>query len=211
MIRVALVDDQDAFRVGMRALLSTIAGVTVVAEAANGRDALAVVARERPDIVLMDVRMPQVDGIAATRAIRERVPTTRVLVLTTFDDDEIVRAAIAAGACGYLLKAAPVEDIGAVLALAMKGYTAFAPGLVTTPETPPFFAEVPPDALAALTPRERDVLRELGTGATNRIVAERLGLSEGTVRNYVTRILAQLALTSRTQAALFARSQFDRP
>jgi DNA-binding NarL/FixJ family response regulator len=211
MIRVAIVDDQDAFRIGMRALLSTIGEVIVVGEAANGRDALAVVIRERPDVVLMDVRMPHVDGIAATRAIRERVPETRVLVLTTFDDDEIVRAAVAAGACGYVLKAAPVEEIYAVLALAMKGYTAFAPGLVTTTDTPPFLADVPPDALAALTPRERDVLRELGTGATNRVVAERLGLSEGTVRNYVTRILAQLALTSRTQAALFARSQFDRP
>jgi DNA-binding NarL/FixJ family response regulator len=209
-MRVVLVDDQDAFRLGMRALLSTIPNVTVVAEAANGRDAVAVTARERPDIVLMDLRMPLVDGIAATRAIRARTPSARVLVLTTFDDDELVREAIAAGAAGYLLKASPVDDIGAVLALAMKGYAAFAPGIIGESTAPSFFHDVPPDALTGLTPRERDVLRELGTGSTNRRIAERLGLTEGTVRNYVTRILSQLGLTSRTQAALFARSQLDR-
>jgi DNA-binding NarL/FixJ family response regulator len=208
-IRVVLVDDQDAFRIGMRALLSTIPGVTVVGEAGNGRDAVAVAARERPDIVLMDLRMPLVDGIAATRAIRARTPSTRILALTTFDDDDLVRKAIAAGAAGYLLKASPVDDIGAVLTLAMKGYAAFAPGIIGTESAPAFFAEVPADALAALTPRERDVLNEMGTGASNRAIGERLGLTEGTVRNYVTRILSQLGLTSRTQAALFARSHLD--
>jgi len=209
-IRVVIVDDQDAFRLGMRALLSTIPGVIVVGEASDGRDAVAVAARERPDIVLMDLRMPVVDGIAATRAIRAQTPTTRILVLTTFDDDDLVRKAIAAGAAGYLLKASPVDDIGAVLALAMKGYAAFAPGIIGEENAPSFFTDVPPGAIAALTPRERDVLNELGTGATNRDIAERLGLTEGTVRNYVTRILSQLALSSRTQAALFARSQLDR-
>ncbi len=194
----------------MRALLSTLPGVTVVGEAGNGRDAVAVTARERPDIVPMDLRMPLVDGIAATRAIRARTPSAKVLVLTTFDDDELVRDAIAAGAAGYLLKASPVDDIGAVLSLAMRGYAAFAPGIIAEGVAPPFFAEVPPGALERLTPREHDVLRELGTGATNRAIAERLGLTEGTVRNYVTRILSQLGLTSRTQAALFARSQPDR-
>jgi DNA-binding NarL/FixJ family response regulator len=131
-------------------------------------------------------------------------------VLTTFDDDELVHDAIAAGAAGYLLKASPVEDIGAILTLAMKGYAAFAPGIIAESKAPSFFDDVPPDALIGLTPRERDVLRELGTGTTNRGIAERLGLTEGTVRNYVTRILSQLGLTSRTQAALFARSQLDR-
>ena len=209
-MRVVIVDDQDAFRIGMRALLSTIPGVIVVGEAANGRDAVAVTARERPDIVLMDLRMPLVDGIAATRAIRARTPTAKVLVLTTFDDDELVRDAIAAGATGYLLKASPVDDIGAVLTLAMKGYAAFAPGIIGESKAPAFLDDVPPDALIGLTPRERDVLRELGMGATNRGIAEKLGLTEGTVRNYVTRILSELGLTSRTQAALFARSQLDR-
>jgi DNA-binding NarL/FixJ family response regulator len=209
-IRVVIVDDQDAFRLGMRALLSTIPGVSVVGEASNGRDAVAVTVRERPDIVLMDLRMPVVDGVAATRAIRAQTPSARILVLTTFDDDDLVRKAIAAGAAGYLLKASPVDDIGAVLALAMKGYAAFAPGIIGQHNAPSFFTDVPPGALATLTPRERDVLRELGTGATNRAIAERLGLTEGTVRNYVTRILSQLALSSRTQAALFARSQLDR-
>ncbi len=193
----------------MRALLSTIPGVTVAGEANNGRDAVTVTARERPDIVLMDVRMPLVDGIAATRAIRARTPSVKILVLTTFDDDDLVRRAIAAGAVGYLLKASPVDDIGAVLALAMKGYAAFAPGIIGADSAPALFADVPPGALSALTPRERDVLNEMGTGASNRAIAERLGLTEGTVRNYVTRILSQLGLTSRTQAALFARSQVD--
>jgi len=208
--RVVIVDDHDAFRLGLRSLLSTIAGVTVVGEARNGREAVDVAAREQPHIVLMDLRMPVVDGIAATRSIRTRTPAIKVLVLTTFDDDDLVREAIAAGASGYLLKASPVEDIGAVLALTMRGYAAFAPGIIADDTTPSFFADVPPEALSALTPRERDVLRELGTGATNRIVAERLGLTEGTVRNYVTRILSHLAVKSRTQAALFARSQLDR-
>ncbi len=208
-MRVVIVDDQAAFRIGMRALLSTIAGVTVVGEAGNGREAVAVTARERPDIVLMDLRMPLVDGIAATRAIRARTPSAKVLVLTTFDDDALVRDAIAAGATGYLLKASPVDDIGAVLTLAIKGYAAFAPGIIAENTAPSFFEDVPLEALSGLTPRERDVLRELGTGATNRAIAERLGLTEGTVRNYLTRIFSQLGLTSRTQAALFARSQLD--
>ncbi len=167
-------------------------------------------AREQPDIVPMDLRMPVADGIAATRSIRARTPSPKVLVLTTFDDDDLVREAIAAGAAGYLLKASPVEDIGAVLALTMRGYAAFAPGIIADDTPPAFFAGIPPEALAALTPRERDVLRELGTGATNRIVAQRLGLTEGTVRNYVTRILSHLAVKSRTQAALFARSLLER-
>jgi DNA-binding NarL/FixJ family response regulator len=209
-VRIVVVDDQEAFRVGMKALLSTIPGMLVVGEAANGREALTVVLRERPDIVLMDVRMPIVDGIAATLAIRSRLPSVKVLVLTTFDDRELVQKAILAGAAGYLLKAAPADEIGALIRLTVNGYAAFAPGIVHEHTVPAWFEDVPSDAMQSLTSRERDVLRELGRGATNRQVAGRLGLTEGTVRNYVTRILNQLALRSRTEAALYARSQFER-
>jgi DNA-binding NarL/FixJ family response regulator len=209
-VRIVLVDDQEAFRIGMKALLSTIPGMLVIGEAGNGRDALTVAVRERPDIVLMDLRMPIVDGIAATRAIRSRLPAVKVLVLTTFDDAELVHQAILAGAAGYLLKAAPAEDIGAVIRLTLQGYASFAPGIVHQHTVPSWFEDVPRDAMSGLTARERDVLRELARGATNKEVAERLTLTEGTVRNYVTRILNALALRSRTEAALFARSQFDR-
>jgi DNA-binding NarL/FixJ family response regulator len=208
--RILLADDQDTFRIGMKALLSTIPGMHVVGEAGNGRDALAVAVRERPDIVLMDLRMPVVDGIAATRTIRARLPSVKVLVLTTFDDDDLVHKAILAGASGYLLKAAPADDIGALIRLTLRGYASFAPGILHPETVPPWFENVPANALQTLTARECDVLRELARGATNKGIAERLGLTEGTVRNYVTRILSQLALRSRTEAALFARSQFER-
>jgi DNA-binding NarL/FixJ family response regulator len=206
MISIVIADDQAAFRRGLRALLSTVRGVQVVGEAADGREAVTLAARLKPDVVLMDLRMPTMDGVAATRELRTTVPDVKILVLTTFDDDELVRSAIDAGAAGYVLKDTPADDLADLIRITRKGYSSFAPGLVrgdAAVRADDVLATIP----ASLTPRERDVLRELATGATNREIAAALGLGEGTVRNYVTRILSQLNLRTRTEAALFARAR----
>jgi DNA-binding NarL/FixJ family response regulator len=204
-----IADDQSAYRVGLRALLSTLRGIEIVGEAADGCEAIAICSRMRPDVVLMDIRMPVMDGIAATRELSKKLPATKILVLTTFDDDELVRAAVAAGAAGYVLKDTPADDLAAIIEITRRGYSTFAPGLVVDDRGPA--AQQPTDDyVAMMTERERDVLRELAAGASNKRIASTLGITEGTVRNYMTRILSQLGLSSRTQAALAARSILER-
>ncbi|MBD5604577.1 MAG: response regulator transcription factor [Candidatus Eremiobacteraeota bacterium] len=208
--RLVIADDQSAYRVGLRALLSTLRGIEIVGEAADGCEAISICSRVRPDVALMDIRMPVMDGIAATRELSKSLPATRILVLTTFDDDELVRAAVAAGAAGYVLKDTPADDLAAIIGITRRGYSTFGPGLVcdvddSTPSAQPARAH-----LGAMTERERDVLRELAIGASNKRIATTLGISDGTVRNYMTSILSQLGLSSRTEAALAARSIFER-
>ncbi len=204
--RVVVADDQEPFRIGIRALLSTIPGVSVCGEARNGREAVDVAMLQMPDVLLMDIRMPVMDGIAATRELHRRAPAIRVLVLTTFDDDELVRAAVSAGAAGYVLKDTPAEDLGDLIAITRKGYASFAPGIVRASAAGPTPFDDPLASLRGLTERERAVLRELGIGATNKDIAQTLGISDGTVRNYVSRILLHLGVRSRTEAALLARA-----
>lgn len=206
IIRVVIVDDQEAYRIGLRALLSTVGDVVVVGEAADGRAAIDVCVRTTPDVVLMDIRMPVMDGIAATRLLIATMSNAKVLVLTTFDEDASVRAAVAAGALGYVLKDTPAEDMADLIRMTSKGYASFGPGLVRKAPGVPSIVEDPIDLFQKLTSRERDVLRELAAGATNRNIGLALGLGEGTVRNHVTRILAQLGVQTRTEAALLARS-----
>lgn len=205
--RLVIADDQAEFRYGLRALLSTVAGVRVVAEAVDGAAAIAACLRQRPDVVLMDIRMPNVDGIAATRELRRLLPLLRVLVLTTFHDEALVREAIVAGAAGYVLKDTPGDELGELIAMTRKGYAAFAPGVpfARVISGPPAEDAELAAKFAGLTERERAVLREIGNGATNRDIAQALFITEGTVKNYVTRILAQLGVRSRTEAALAAR------
>lgn len=207
-IRVLVVDDQPLVREGIASLLALEPGLTVVGTAADGAEAVAIAEQARPDVVLMDVRMPTVDGVAAAQALRNRLPRVRVLMLTTFDDEEYVLSSLRAGAAGYLLKDLPAAELAQAVRLAHAGIDQHNPAVIDRllgaldraagqgrPAPPP----VP------LTPRERDVLRLLAEGASNREIARRLYLSEGTVKNHVSNILSRLGLRDRTQAALYAR------
>jgi DNA-binding NarL/FixJ family response regulator len=210
-IRVVIADDQALFREGLRTLLSTRPEVEVVGEAVNGLEVMAVVAHERPSVVLMDLRMPIMDGIQATARMRERFPDIPVLVLTTFDDDASLFGALRAGAAGYLLKDVSSETLIAALQAATRGES-FLQSTVTGRVVAAFARlmeeerGVRADALVLpLSPREREILGLLGTGASNKEIADRLCLAEGTVKNHVTNILSKLDVRDRTQAALRAR------
>ncbi len=210
MIRVLLVDDQNLIRQGLKALLELEPDLQVVGEGENGQSAIALVETLQPDVVLMDIRMPVMDGVAATREICQQFPATKVLVLTTFDDEQYVAEALRYGAMGYLLKDTPSEELAAAIRSVHKGYTQLGPGLVekiiakvpTVAPPPPS----PPPSWDELTPREQEVLRLIAKGASNREIAQLLYISEGTVKNHVTNILNRLNLRDRTQAAIFANS-----
>jgi DNA-binding NarL/FixJ family response regulator len=211
MIRVLLVDDQSLIRQGLRVLLELEPDLQVVGEAENGKTAIEMVEKLQPDVVLMDVRMPIMDGVAATQEILQRFVGTKVLVLTTFDDDEYLAAALRYGAMGYLLKDTPSEELAAAIRAVHKGYTQLGPGLVEKIIAKvPAVAPIPTASLQSgwddLTPREKEVLRLIAKGASNREIAQALFISEGTVKNHVTNILNRLHLRDRTQAAIFANS-----
>jgi DNA-binding NarL/FixJ family response regulator len=207
-IRVLVVDDQDLVRAGLVMIVNSQDDLHVVAEAANGKEALAQVLRHRVDVVLMDVRMPELDGIAATVAIQELPDPPRVIVLTTFDLDENAFAALRAGASGFLVKSAQAEEVVAAIRTVHRGDAVIAPTttrrlLDRVAPTLPGPTVVPP-GLARLTEREREVLLEVATGASNAEIAERLFLSESTVKTHVARLLAKLGLRDRVQLAVFA-------
>ncbi|MGA7935169.1 MAG: response regulator transcription factor [Kovacikia sp.] len=206
MIRLLLVDDQSLIRRGMKALLKSDADLQVVGEAADGQEAIVQVGALRPDVVLMDVRMPVMDGVAATKEICQRFPETKVLILTTFDDEEYVKQALLHGAVGYLLKDTPFEDLTQAIRLVQKGYTQIAPGLASKAVAVQPAVPSPPPGWDGLTPREQEILRLIAQGASNREIAQTLYISEKTVRNHVTNILGQLNLRDRTQAAIFVHS-----
>lgn len=210
MIRVLLVDDQSIIRQGLKALLELEPDLQVVGDAENGQSAIQQVEALQPDVVLMDIRMPVMDGIAATRSICQRYAGTKVLVLTTFDDDAYVAEALKVGASGYLLKDMPSEELAAAIRAVHKGYAQLGPGLVqkVISKVPTRMAQsgnLPP-GLTELTPREWEVLRLIATGASNHEIADSLYISEGTVKNHVTNILRRLNLRDRTQAAILANS-----
>lgn len=206
MIRLLLVDDQDLFRQGLASLLSIEPDLEVVGQATNGNDAIALTRTLQPDVVLMDVRMPLCDGVQATREIHQHYPWMRILVLTTFDDDEYILQSLQVGALGYLLKRTPTKDIAAAIRSVSQGYTQLGPTI-----GPKVFAKLKPTAPSAhpnqdsLSKREMAVLRLIGQGKNNAEVAHALYLSEGTVKNYVTQILSKLEMRDRTQVALWAQ------
>lgn len=211
MISIVLVDDQHLIRQGLKALLELESDLQVVGEAENGQMAIALVASMQPDVVLMDIRMPVMDGVAATKEITQRFPNTKVLVLTTFDDDQYVAEALRYGAMGYLLKDTPSEELAGAIRSVHRGYTQLGPGLVEKimaqlPIPAPATDLAPPSCWDELTPREQEVLRLIAKGASNREIAKSLYISEGTVKNHVTNILNRLNLRDRTQAAIFANS-----
>ena len=206
MIRVLICDDQHVVCEGLRAILSTSPDIEVVGLAHDGAEALDLAATVRPDVVLMDLKMPVVNGVQATRELRARFPNVRVLILTTYDADEWVFDAIRAGASGYLLKDAPREALVAGVLGTAGGKTHVDPAVAGK-----LFARVvqgtpgPASALlASLTERERQVLGLLGRGLSNAAIAQQLHVAEGTVRNHVSAVLSKLDLADRTQAALLA-------
>ncbi|MGW3417582.1 response regulator [Streptomyces phaeochromogenes] len=210
-VRVLVVDDQRLIRDGIASLLAIRPGIAVVGTAVDGRDAVAKTLELGPDVVLMDVRMPEMDGIEAVAVLRGRAPECRVVMLTTFEDEEYVVQALRAGAHGYLLKDLPAEELAHAVRLAHAGVTQLDSSVArhltaSLPAPTPAPTASPSRTVAAvLSPRETDILRLVAQGHTNREIAARLYLSEGTVKNHVSRILTRLALRDRTQAALRAR------
>ena len=204
-VRVLVVDDQRLIRDGIASLLGLQPGVTVVGTAANGREAVEQAVTLQPDVVLMDVRMPEVDGIAALETLRRRAPGCRVVMLTTFDDEEYVVPALRAGAAGYLLKDLPARELAGAVRMAHAGVAQFDPAATARVAAALSPSTVDEEARLPLTARETDVLRLIARGATNREIAADLHLGEGTVKNHISRILTRLGLRDRTQAALYAR------
>jgi DNA-binding NarL/FixJ family response regulator len=210
MTSVLIADDQALVRVGLRKILETELELTVVDEAADGEDAVAAARRLRPDVVLMDIRMPVLDGIEATRRIVGAQPAVRVLILTTFGLDAYVYEALRAGASGFMLKDAPPEEIVAAIRIVASGEALLAPAvtravieeLVRRP-VPPAAVE-PPPALAELTTREREVLDLLARGLSNPEICARLVISEATAKTHVARILQKLSLRDRVQVVIYA-------
>jgi DNA-binding NarL/FixJ family response regulator len=205
-LRVMIVDDQAVVRLGFAALLESQADLTVVGSAGDGRQALRLAGQVRPDVVLMDIRMPVMDGIAATRELTAGGSPPRVLVLTTFDLDDYVYDALRAGASGFLLKDATPEEILAAVRVVGGGEALLAPG-VTRRLVAEFAARarlVPPPQLASLTPREREILLLVAAGLANGEIARRLCLAEQTVKSHVSAVLFKLGLRDRVQAVILA-------
>ncbi len=206
MIRVLICDDQDMIREGIQAILSTVPEIYVVGVASNGAQAIEAVEQWKPDVVLMDLNMPGVNGIHATRAIHEKHPQIRILALTTYDADEWVFDAIRAGAAGYLLKDSPRAILIQAITGTAEGKTYVDPAIAGKLFNHIAATTVSFDTSLAnrLSAREREVLRLLANGRSNTEIAAQLFLSEGTVRNYVSGIFDKLGVTDRTQAAVIA-------
>jgi DNA-binding NarL/FixJ family response regulator len=210
MIRVAIADDQELVRAGFRALVDSADDLEVVGEAANGAESLELVARERPDVVLMDIRMPQMDGVQATARIRAQddMEGVRILILTTFDLDEYVHEALRAGASGFLLKDTSPKDLLQAIRVVAGGDALLAPSvtrrLIAEFSARPRPDRTPPAALDALTEREREVLKLVARGMSNHEIADHLVVSPATVKTHVSRILAKLNARDRAQLVMVA-------
>jgi len=206
-VRVVIADDDDLMRAGLRAVLSTDAGIEVVGEAATGRSAVAEASRLRPDVVLMDVRMPDLDGIAATRELSALSPSVRVVILTTFEEDDYVFGGLRAGASGFLLKRTPPEELLAAIHTIAAGESLLSPSVtrrvIDRMARAPAPGVGPARGLDELTPREREVLGLIARGLSNGEIAEALTVEETTVKTHVKRILRKLGLRDRVQAVIF--------
>lgn len=222
MIRIVITDDQQLMRDGLKTILNLTKEIEVVGTASDGAEALEVAIREKPDLVLMDIRMPGVDGVAGTRLIREHLPEIKVLILTTFNDSDLIFDALNEGASGYLLKDMPAETIVQAIMTVQAGGVVLPPDLTaqvvaelkrsrsadghgeaTSPNNDSAkhtLIQMPEE----LTERELEVLKQLGYGLSNREIGELLFISEGTVKNHVSNLITKLGLRDRTQAAIFA-------
>ena len=209
MIRVLLVDDQELVRTGLRGILREPFGFDVVGECADGREVLATVAALAPDVVLMDARMPFVDGVQATRELRRREGSPPVLALTTFDDEEVLAGMLRAGAAGFVLKGVPAEDLQRAVRAVAEGGSWLDPA-VTARVLAIYRSAAPPPVAAdqadldALTGREREVLALIGRGKTNGEIAAELFVSEGTVKTHINHVFTKLRLRDRAAAVVFA-------
>lgn len=210
-IRILLVDDQALFREGLQTLLSVHDDLAIVGEAGNGETAVQMAQSLQPDVVLMDLRMPVLDGVAATRQISQSAPDVKVIVLTTFDDDEYVFDGLRAGAVGYMLKDVPSAKLVEAIRAAAQGESFLEPSVAAkvVAEFARLKEDKPADPQAELveplSERELEILQHVATGASNREIASALYITEGTVKNHVTNILGKLGVRDRTQAALKAR------
>ena len=204
-LRVVIADDQPMMRAGFKAVLEATGNIEVVAEAENGEEAVRAAREHSPDVVLIDIRMPEMDGIEATR----RMPTQRVLILTTFGLDEYIIDALRAGASGFLLKNAPTQEVIDAVRAVAAGDAVLSPAITRqlldqVGRRLPAPVSKTPDAVADLTEREREVLRMIAGGATNAEIAEALFVSEATVKSHVSNLLGKLGLRDRVQAVIFA-------
>lgn len=209
-IRILIVDDQALFREGLRTLLSVQPDFEIVGEAGNGEEGLKMAVQTRPDVVLMDLRMPVMDGVKTTERIKASLPACRVIVLTTFDDDELVFDGLRAGAIGYLLKDVSSNKLFDAVRAASRGEYFLLPAI--TAKVIAEFARIPRsnsnrahDSAETLSPREQEILRLVASGDSNKEIAERLVISEGTVKNHLSNILAKLSVKDRLQAVIRAR------
>jgi DNA-binding NarL/FixJ family response regulator len=207
MIRVLIADDQALVRTGFRVILNAEPDLEVVGEAADGRETIDAVRTQRPDVVLMDIRMPNLDGIEATRRLAAAAPAPRVLILTTFDLDQYVYEALRAGASGFLLKDASAEELLQAVRVVAAGEALLSPS-ITRRLIADYARRPPPNerpaALDELTPRELEVLRLIARGLSNRDIARKLVLGDATIKTHVARIFAKLDLHDRTQAVVLA-------
>lgn len=209
-ITILIVDDQRLMRDGLRTLLELEDDLAVVGEAGNGEEAIARCAELQPTIVLMDVRMPGIDGVEATRRLHAQWPNVKVIILTTFDEDEYIFEGLRAGALGYLLKAVSGDELADAIRRVAAGQALIDPAV--TRKVVDAFARLAPPARSinaglaeTLSERELDILKLVANGLSNRAIAERLYLAEGTVKNYVTSLLGKIGVRDRTQAALRGR------
>ncbi len=207
MIRVLVVDDEALVRSGLRMILEAAGDIAVVAEARDGADAVEAASRHRPDVVLMDVRMPGTDGLAGAAALAALPEPPRVIMLTTFDQDEYVHAALRAGAVGFLLKDTPPRDLAEAVRTVAAGNAMLAPTVTrrlisSFAERGPSVADQARARLGVLTERERDVVRAVARGLSNVEIARELDMAEATVKAHVSRALAKLGMTNRVQAAI---------
>ncbi len=206
-VRVLVVDDHQLFREGVRALLDSLDGIEVVGEAASGSEALSLAERALPDVVLMDVQMPDMTGLEATRRLLAAHPSVGVVIVTMFDDDETVFAAMRAGARGYVLKGAGQADLARAIEAVARGEAIYGPAVAG--RILQFFrasrTALPVDAFPDLTDREREVLDQIAAGKGNAAIARRLGITEKTVKNHVSNIYSKLHVADRAQAMLRAR------
>lgn len=211
MIRLLLVDDQSLVREGLKSLLEAQEDLTILAEADNGQAAVDAVSQDPPDVILMDVRMPIMDGVVATQTIMSRFPDMKILILTTFDDEAFVGDAVRAGAKGYLLKDTPSTELAEAIRMVHKGYTQLGPGILEKAMQGGGSSSAAPaidiSVFEELTPREQEVLELIAEGKSNREIASELYIAERTVKNHVNSILRTLDVRDRTQAAILVKQR----
>lgn len=206
-IKVLIVDDQTLVRQGLATLLALEEDLEIVGQAGDGEEAISQVGFLQPDVVLMDMRMPKKTGVEATQEICKRYPSVKVLVLTTYDEDDLIVGALKAGACGYLLKDSPSEKLATAIRAVKEGYTQLSPAV--TPKVVSLMhgteKSKKADLLKSFSEREVEVIELIAKGLSNKEIAETLYITQGTVKNYVTKILGQLSLRDRTQLAVWVK------